>query len=134
MPFWLSMKRWGEAMGEKDILFLLSGDFAADGADHWFCPDCAPIEGLLAYYPELKGQLDIRYVDFARPRQAMTALVDAAVEQAKARVDHARSRLRLLSPAALVEQGFLRVDEFANRLAAALRNTVQTRRHRLAET
>lgn len=62
-------------MREKDILFLLTGDFAADGADHWFCPDCAPIEGLLAYYPELKGQLDIRYVDFARPRRAMTDLV-----------------------------------------------------------
>jgi hypothetical protein len=65
-------------MSEKDILFLLTADFAADGADHWFCPDCAPIEGLLASYPTLKGELDIRYVAFARPRLAMTSLVGEA--------------------------------------------------------
>lgn len=69
----------------------------------------------------------------AQAEEALTALVDTAVAEAKARVDHARSRLRLLSPAAQVEQGFLRVDELAGRLAGALRENVQTRRHRLAE-
>lgn len=69
----------------------------------------------------------------AQADEAMTTLVEGAIEQAQARVDHARSRLRLLSPAALVEQGFLRLDDLANRLAGALRETVQTRRHRLAE-
>jgi Protein of unknown function (DUF3088) len=65
-------------MSDKDILFLLTGDFAADGAAHWFCPDCAPVEGLLAYYPWLREHLDIRYVEFPRPRLAMTALVGEA--------------------------------------------------------
>ncbi len=65
--------------------------------------------------------------------EAMTGLVEAALAQAKASVAHAKSRLRLLSPAALVEQGYLRLDDLANRLAGALRESLQTRRHRLAE-
>jgi exodeoxyribonuclease VII large subunit len=64
--------------------------------------------------------------------EAMGALIDAALREAGARLDHARSRLRLLSPAAQVEQGYLRLDDFSNRLGAALRDSVQTRRHALA--
>jgi exodeoxyribonuclease VII large subunit len=64
--------------------------------------------------------------------EAMGALVEAALREAGARLDHARSRLRLLSPAAQVEQGYLRLDDFSNRLGAALRENVQTRRHALA--
>jgi exodeoxyribonuclease VII large subunit len=63
----------------------------------------------------------------------MVTAGEHAIGDAAARLDHARSRLRLLSPAALVEQGFLRVDDLANRLGGALRSTVQDRRHRLAE-
>ena len=61
-----------------------------------------------------------------------TAL-ESAVGRAAERLDHARSRLRLLSPAAHVEQGFLRLDDLTNRLGAALRASVQTRRQQLAE-
>ena len=63
-------------------------------------------------------------------------MVDAgagAVERARERLDHARSRLRLLTPSAQIEQGFLRLDDFSNRLAAALRSTVQARRQQLGE-
>jgi exodeoxyribonuclease VII large subunit len=63
--------------------------------------------------------------------EAMVAAGENAVERAKARIDHARSRLRLLSPSAQVEQGFLRLDDFANRLAGALRDNVQQLRQRL---
>lgn len=66
---------------DKDILFLLPPAFAVDGTgdELWFCPDCAPIEGLLATCPMLKGELDIRYVArFARPRTQMVALVGEA--------------------------------------------------------
>lgn len=63
----------------KDILFLLPPAFPVDGEEEWFCPDCAPIEGLLATYPTLKGRLDIRYVGaFARPRGEMVALLGEA--------------------------------------------------------
>ena len=71
-----------------------------------------------------------------RALRASTAMVSAgedALERAAARVDHARSRLRLLSPAAQIEQGYLRLDDFANRLAGALRGSVQAQRQRLAE-
>lgn len=63
---------------EKDILFLLPPAFDVNGEGAWFCPDCAPVEGLLANYPLLKGALDIRYVDFPRPRADMVALVGEA--------------------------------------------------------
>jgi exodeoxyribonuclease VII large subunit len=55
------------------------------------------------------------------------------MDRAQERLDHARSRLRLLSPAAQVEQGFLRLDDLSARLGAALRDTVRDRRHRLQE-
>jgi len=71
-----------------------------------------------------------------RARQAddaMTARIDAALERASAGVDHARSRLRLLTPAARIEQSFLRLDDLSNRLAGALRHSVQLRRQELAD-
>ena len=58
-------------------------------------------------------------------------LVDA-VANARQRLEHAQSRLRLLSPSAQIEQGYLRLDDCANRLAASLRAAVQERRHELA--
>ncbi len=71
-----------------------------------------------------------------RSRRAAGSLLErttARLARAGAELDHARSRLRLLSPAAQVEQGWLRVDDLSNRLAAALRHAVQEGRRRLAE-
>jgi exodeoxyribonuclease VII large subunit len=48
------------------------------------------------------------------------------------RLERADERLRLLSPAAQVERGCLRVDDLRNRLAAALAQGGQERRHLLA--
>jgi exodeoxyribonuclease VII large subunit len=69
----------------------------------------------------------------ARSAEGLEATVDDAIDRAAARLDHARSRLRLLSPAAQIEQGFLRLDEMAGRLSSALRHRVQDDRRRLAE-
>ena len=69
----------------------------------------------------------------AQAAAAMALAGQGAVEDAAARLDHARSRLRLLTPAAQIEQGFLRLDDFSNRLASALRATVQLRRQQLGE-
>jgi exodeoxyribonuclease VII large subunit len=66
-------------------------------------------------------------------RETLEALIDASVQRATSELDHARSRLRLLTPAAQIEQGFLRIDDLSNRLGAALRHTVQERRRELAE-
>jgi exodeoxyribonuclease VII large subunit len=69
----------------------------------------------------------------ARADEAMVALLEGAVARATERLDHARSRLRLLAPEAQIEQGFLRLDDLTNRLAAALRAAVQTQTQRLGE-
>jgi exodeoxyribonuclease VII large subunit len=68
-----------------------------------------------------------------RIRADLTDLLNGAVGQAKERLDHARSRLRLLTPAAQIEQGYLRLDDLSNRLSATLRATTQQRRQELAE-
>jgi len=68
-----------------------------------------------------------------RARTAMVGALDGAMERAQERLDHARSRLRLLSPAGQIEQCQLRLDDFANRLGSALRAAVQEKRQALAE-
>jgi len=65
--------------------------------------------------------------------EVMMELVTASAARARERLDHARSRLRLLSPAAQVEQGHLRMDDLANRLSSALRAAAQGRRQQLSE-
>ncbi len=78
-----------------------------------------------------------KFVEAAkRAEQARAAMSDAlerALAEATERLDHARSRLRLLAPAAQIEQGFLRLDDLSNRLAAALRDSTQARRQQLGE-
>jgi exodeoxyribonuclease VII large subunit len=69
----------------------------------------------------------------AQARAGMTLAVEGAVQQATERLDHARSRLRLLAPSAQIEQGYLRLDDFSNRLASALRALLQRRRQQLAD-
>lgn len=69
----------------------------------------------------------------AQADEALSALVADAVERAEARLDHARSRLRLLAPGARIEQGFLRLDDLTGRLASALRTEVHARRTCLVE-
>ena len=68
-----------------------------------------------------------------RAGELMAEAVERAAGQATERLDHARSRLRLLSPAAQIEQGYLRLDDLGNRLAAALRGAAQMRRQQLGE-
>jgi exodeoxyribonuclease VII large subunit len=65
--------------------------------------------------------------------EAVSALLSEALQRARERVAHGRSRLRLLSPSALVERGYLRLDDMTNRLAASLRSSIQLRRHGLAD-
>lgn len=68
-----------------------------------------------------------------RAKLSLTTAAEDAFDRATERLDHARSRLRLLSPSALVEQGFLRLDDLASRLSGALRASVHDRRQQLAE-
>ncbi len=58
----------------KDTLFLLPPGFAANRTRE-FCPECAEICGVLAWYPALKETLDIVYVGIGHPRAEITALL-----------------------------------------------------------
>ncbi len=69
----------------------------------------------------------------AQAGEAMVMASEGAMQRAIERVDHARSRLRLLSPTSQIEQGYLRLDDFSNRLSAALLASVQGRRQQLSE-
>jgi exodeoxyribonuclease VII large subunit len=63
--------------------------------------------------------------------RAMDDAIETAVSRAADRLDHARSRLRLLAPTSVIEQNFLRLDDLGNRLRGALRSAVQTQRESL---
>lgn len=60
-----------------DELFLLAPGFAdpALPGRTFVCPDCTLIEGLLALYPEVARLIGVRHVPFARPRQAVVAVI-----------------------------------------------------------
>ena len=57
----------------RDKLFLLLPDFTVDGRGPCYCPACATVEGLLAFYPRLRTSLHVQYVEFPRPRAAVSA-------------------------------------------------------------
>ena len=61
----------------KDRLFLIKPGFSDGTGGPFYCPGCAHVEGVLSFYPWLRTQLDVTYVDFARPRPAIVALVGA---------------------------------------------------------
>lgn len=61
----------------KDILFLLEPGFEdpAYPGKKFYCWHCALIEGVLASFPELAKQLDVRRIAWPRPRNGVVALL-----------------------------------------------------------
>lgn len=59
----------------RDTLFLLRPDFMDGERGPYFCPGCAELAGLLDFYPALKGVVDVRYLEFPRPRPELVELV-----------------------------------------------------------
>jgi hypothetical protein len=41
----------------------------------YFCPGCAQMVGLLEFYPALKSKLEVRWLDFPRPRPELIELL-----------------------------------------------------------
>jgi len=62
---------------QRDILFLLKHDFADGPGAPFYCPECSQINGVLHYYPHLRHVLEIRYVDYPRPREDIIGLIGA---------------------------------------------------------
>ncbi len=58
----------------RDTLFLLRPDFL-DGGEKFYCPECAEVNGVLSFYPQLRERVDVRLVDFPRPRGEVIALI-----------------------------------------------------------
>jgi hypothetical protein len=42
-----------------------------------YCSDSLPVEGMLSFFPQLRELLDVRYVEFARPRAALVETLGA---------------------------------------------------------
>ena len=68
----------------------------------------------------------------ARLVRALEAEAEAIFAAARERAGGLAARLRLLTPAAQVERGWLRVDDLRNRLEAAAARATQERRHEVA--
>lgn len=60
----------------KDRLIMLKPDFQ-DAGFRQFCSECAMVEGMLSFYPEIRKQLDVKYIGFARPRHEIVAELGA---------------------------------------------------------
>ena len=58
-----------------DRLFLINPHWTDDQGGPWFCPAGSVVEGVLAFYPDLKTQLDVTRLDFPRPRPPVIELV-----------------------------------------------------------
>lgn len=60
---------------DRDRLYLLKPGFFDAGQGPYFCPHCAQVIGLLEFHPVLKANLDVRFLDFARPRLELVELL-----------------------------------------------------------
>lgn len=56
----------------RDTLYLLPPGFE-DRGERQYCPECAEIWGLLAYYPAIRETLDIVYEGVEHPRADLVA-------------------------------------------------------------
>jgi hypothetical protein len=61
----------------RDTLFILKPNLVEAGRT-FHCPDCTTVEGVLAFHPSVRQALDVRYVDFARPRPEVIELLGEA--------------------------------------------------------
>ncbi len=59
----------------KDTLFILRPGFFKDADGPFYCGDSVSVEGLLSFYPQLRGAVDVEYIDAPRPRQAIVARI-----------------------------------------------------------
>ena len=59
----------------KDQLYLMAPGFMNAGLGPFYCGDSVSVEGLLGFFPDLRSQIDVNYVEFPRPRQAIVDLI-----------------------------------------------------------
>ncbi|AZZ97836.1 DUF3088 family protein [Pseudoalteromonas sp. R3] len=59
----------------KPILFVLNMPFEDGPGKMWVCSHCAMIEGALAVNHHWADKVDVRRIDFAKPRKAVVELL-----------------------------------------------------------
>lgn len=65
---------------QRDILFLLKPGFSDPDLPEqdFYCWHCALVEGVLASFPEIRPDLEVRRIAFPRPRAEIAALIGEA--------------------------------------------------------
>ncbi len=59
----------------KPKLFLLKMPFEDGPGKFWFCSDCALIEGALMANPQWEDSIEVRRINFPRPRTELIELL-----------------------------------------------------------
>lgn len=59
----------------KHKLFILKPGFYDGDEGPFYCPHSAAIEGILKYFPEIEEKVDVRRIDFQRPRMEIIELI-----------------------------------------------------------
>jgi hypothetical protein len=59
----------------KPILFILNMPFEDGPGKMWFCSDCALVEGALKANPEWERVIDVRRIDWPKPRVELVELL-----------------------------------------------------------
>jgi hypothetical protein len=81
----------------KDRLYLLKPDFL-DGGNKFFCAECAMVEGMLSFYPQLRSQLDVKYIAYAKPRPEIVSELGAEHQSSPCLVVADAQRAARLAP------------------------------------
>ncbi|MDH6153651.1 MULTISPECIES: DUF3088 domain-containing protein [Paraburkholderia] len=66
----------------KDKLFMLRPGFFQGSDGPFYCGDSVAVEGLLGFFPQLRSEIDIEYIDAPRPRMAIIELIGEANQSA----------------------------------------------------
>jgi hypothetical protein len=59
----------------KDKLFMLRPGFFSGSEGPFYCGDSVAVEGLLGFFPQLRNEVDVEYIDAPRPRMAIVELL-----------------------------------------------------------
>jgi len=62
----------------KHVLFLLKPGFKETEDGPFYCPDSAGVEGFLKYEPAIEEKIEVKRIEFPKPRQGVIDLVGEA--------------------------------------------------------
>lgn len=59
----------------RDRLFMLKPGYQDGDEGPFYCPGSLKLEGLLAWFPQVRQALDVQYIEFPRPRKVLVDLI-----------------------------------------------------------